>query len=143
MISIFISLETIFKQVCSGFLGFFVSKKNTFVWEGDTEKSYEMIKDHDGTRLELWKSFHSTSKNKDEKGKRVTNVLSRHYTLMEIEDVYSLGFEAWEEYHWDDVDFVNCFRNVLMVSKGSFWCMILFSAMETNLVFQNMLFEGC
>lgn len=34
-------------------LKFVVSKKNIFVWKGDTKKSYEMIKDHGATRVEF------------------------------------------------------------------------------------------
>lgn len=65
-------------------LKFFVSKKNVFVWKGDTKKSYEKIKDHGATRAEFWKSFHFTSMKKDGK--------------------------AWKEYHRDDDGFCELFN---------------------------------
>lgn len=76
------------------FLKFIVSKKNILVWEKGTEKSCEMIKDHDATRVEFWKSFHSAPKSMGDKGKGVSDVLSRNYNVLAIEDVRSLGFEA-------------------------------------------------
>lgn len=79
-----------------------------------------MIKYHDVTWIEFWKSFHSSSKNRDAKSEGVAGVLSRNYTLFAIEDVCSLGFEAQEEYHGDDGGFCELFRKYVDVVQGEF-----------------------